>query len=380
MFGVMVIIVGLSAMNGFERELNNRVLAIIPHGEFEAVQPPLEKWKVLSEQVETSPSVLAAAPYIRVTGLVEFSGQLKAVSFRGIDKALESKVSSLYQYIDANAWTSFEPGQQQTILGKGIAEKLGVHVGDWVTMILPKESQSKKLSSPQRIRVQVIGLLNLDGQIDHSLVLLPLSDMQQYLSMQEGVSGVAIKVSQPLSAAAIVRSLGNQITSYVYLKSWQQQFGYLYRDIQMVKTILYLVMVLVIGVACFNIVSTLMMVVKERGKEIAILKTMGAGRQTIRRIFIYQGLLTGVMGSALGVLAGCLLSLNLTKIIALIESVTGHHFLSGDIYFVDFLPSQIAWLDVVIVAVTAVVVAASAALYPAHRAAKLMPARLLAGN
>lgn len=194
------------------------------------------------------------------------------------------------------------------------------------------------------------------------------------------MTGVSLKVTDVLNANEIVREVGNQLDVYVYLRSWQQKFGFLYRDIQLVRTIMYLVMVLVIGVACFNIVSTLMMAVKDRASEIAILRTMGASDGLVKRIFVWQGVFSGVLGSLVGSAIGVLVALNLTTLIKGLEKLIDHQFLSGDIYFVDFLPSQLNMMDVVVVSGTAIALSLLATWYPASRAAKLNPASVLSSK
>ncbi|MEJ2762440.1 lipoprotein-releasing ABC transporter permease subunit LolE [Photobacterium sp. MCCC 1A19761] len=378
--GVAVIIIGLSAMNGFERELQNRVLAVIPHGELEAVKPPFTDWQPILETVESHPRVTAAAPYIRFTALLEKGTNLKAVEVRGVNPAQERKVSTLPNFVRDGAWDQLTAGQKQVILGQGIADQLGIMEGDWITAMIPNPDPALQLKAPHRIRLQVIGLLALGGQLDHNLALIPLADAQQYLSMGEGISGISLNVDQVLEAQAVVREVGFTLPVYVYLKSWNQKYGYLYRDIQMVRTIMYLVMVLVIGVACFNIVSTLMMAVKDRAADIAILRTMGAGDGLVKAIFIWHGLLSGVVGSGLGSLLGALVALNLTTMLKGLERVLGHQFLSGDIYFVDFLPTELALQDVVIVAVTAIALSLLATWYPARRASRLQPAQVLSAK
>ncbi|WP_428773679.1 lipoprotein-releasing ABC transporter permease subunit LolE [Vibrio sp.] len=378
--GVAVVIVGLSAMNGFERELNNRVLSVIPHGEFEGVKGPVVQWDSLMRQSVKHPRVVAAAPYVRLTALAEKGRQLKAIELRGIDKQLEPQVSGLTEYIDTTAWQSFSPGQQQIILGQGVAAALGAKVGDHITLMLPANSDPTKMQTPRRIRVRISGLLTLNGQIDHNLAIVPLADAQQYARLDDAVSGVSIKVSEVLQATSIVREIGNQLDVYVYLRSWQQKYGYLYRDIQLVRTIMYLVMILVIGVASFNIVSTLMMAVKDRASDIAILRTMGASDGPIKRIFVWQGVFSGVLGSLAGSLIGVLLALNLTAMIKQLERLLDHHFLSGDIYFVDFLPSVVESGDVILVSGTAIALSLLATWYPASRASKLNPASVLSAK
>lgn len=378
--GVAVIIIGLSAMNGFERELQQRVLSVIPHGEFEGVRGSIEDWQPIVERSLLHPQVDAAAPYVKFTALVERGVQLKAIEVRAIDPDKEQQVSRLADFVTADVWQQFEPMQQQVILGQGVAEQLQANIGDWITLMIPSSYSGQGVQAPKRIRVQIVGLLTLNGQIDHNLALLPLEDAQRYLGLANKVTGVSIKVSDVLRANQVVREVGNTLDEYVYLRSWQQKYGFLYRDIEMVRTIMYLVMVLVIGVASFNIVSTLMMSVKDRASEIAILRTMGASDSLVRGIFIWQGVFSGVMGSVLGSVMGASVALHLTTIIRFLEVRLGHQFLSGDIYFVDFLPSQLEWSDVLLVSGTAVILSLVATWYPAARASRLHPASVLSSK
>ena len=378
--GVAVIIIGLSAMNGFERELQNRVLSVIPHAELEGVKKPVTDWQTMMQQAKLHPKVIGAAPYVRFTALLERGSKLKAVEVRGVDPVLETSVSKLPEYINKGAWESFSAHKQSVILGKGVADTLNVNVGDWITALIPDENSDKQLRSPKRQRLQVVGLLSLGGQVDHGLAIIPLQDAQQYINLGKAVSGVSLQVNDVLEAQDIVREVGGTLTEYVYLRSWIQKYGYLYRDIQLVRSIMYLVMVLVIGVACFNIVSTLMMAVKDRSGDIAILRTMGATDGLIKRIFVCQGIFSGVTGSIAGSLLGSLVALNLTPMIKGLESLVGHQFLSGDIYFVDFLPSQLVWSDVAIVTCTAILLSSIATWYPARKASQLHPAAVLSAK
>ncbi|MBD0787012.1 lipoprotein-releasing ABC transporter permease subunit LolE [Vibrio sp. Y2-5] len=378
--GVAVIIIGLSAMNGFERELQNRVLSVIPHGEFEGVRQPINNWQDIVKKANENSEVEAAAPYVKMTALAEKGSQLKAIEVRGVDPQMERAVSSLSQYVTDNAWQAFTAGQQQVILGKGVADKLDAKVGDFITLMIPSANSENRVQAPKRVRVKIAGLLALNGQIDHSLALLPIEDAQQYSNLGDAVTGVSIKVRNVLSATTVVREVGTTLNEYVYLRSWQQKFGFLYRDIQMVRSIMYLVMVLVIGVASFNIVSTLMMAVKDRAGEIAILRTMGASDGLVKRIFVWQGVFSGVLGGVVGSVLGVLVALNLTPMVKGLESLIGHQFLSGDIYFVDFLPSQVIAGDVLLVSGTAIALSLLATWYPASRASKLNPASVLSSK
>lgn len=378
--GVAVLIVGLSAMNGFERELNNRILAVVPHGEIEAVNQPFRNWQSLIAPVEQVPGIAAAAPYVNFTGLIESGAKLQTLQVKGVDPAQEPRLSALPQFVEGDGWKTFAAGKQQIILGGGIARTLNVRQGSWITILIPNNDGGTKLLQPKRIRLQVSGILQLSGMLDHSLALVPLADAQNYLDMGDSVTGIALKMQDPFQAVKLVRDAGEATHGYVYIRSWIGTFGYMYRDIQMIRAIMYLAMVLVIGVACFNIVSTLVMAVKEKSSDIAVLRTLGAKDGLIRAIFIWYGLLAGLLGSVSGVVIGVLVALNLTPLVRGLESLTGHHLLAGDIYFIDFLPSELHWLDVGFVLLTAIVLSLLASWYPARRASRIDPARVLSGQ
>ncbi|MGK3128036.1 lipoprotein-releasing ABC transporter permease subunit LolE [Pantoea sp. C8B4] len=378
--GVAVLIIGLSAMNGFERELNKRILAVVPHGEIEPVNQPFRNWHPMIAPIEKVPGIAAAAPYINFTGLIESGAKMQALQVKGVDPQQESRLSALPSFVDGDAWQQFGADKQQIILGGGIAKSLNVKQGDWITIMIPNNDGENKLLQPKRIRLQVSGILQLSGMLDHSLALVPLADAQKYLDMGDSVSGIALKMSDPFQAQKLVRDAGEATHSYVYIKSWIGTYGYMYRDIQMIRAIMYLAMVLVIGVACFNIVSTLVMAVKDKSSDIAVLRTLGAKDGLIRAIFIWYGLLAGLLGSISGVVVGVLVALNLTPIVRGLEHLTGHQLLAGDIYFIDFLPSELHWIDVISVLVTAILLSLIASWYPARRASRIDPARVLSGQ
>ncbi|HBV39594.1 MAG TPA: lipoprotein-releasing system transmembrane subunit LolE [Erwinia sp.] len=378
--GVAVLIIGLSAMNGFERELNNRILAVVPHGEIEPVNQPFTGWQALLPKVEQVPGIAAAAPYINFTGLIESGAKLQAIQVKGVDPQQETRLSALPAYVQNHAWQSFGAGKQQIILGQGVANSLKVKQGDWLTIMIPNSDPEHKLLQPKRVRLQVSGILALSGMLDHSLALVPLQDAQNYLAMRDSVTGIALKMTNPFAAQKLVRDAGEVTHAYVYIRSWIGTYGYMYRDIQMIRAIMYLAMVLVIGVACFNIVSTLVMAVKDKSGDIAVLRTLGAKDGLIRAIFVWYGLMAGLLGSVSGVVVGVLAAFNLTPIIHGIETLTGYHFLSGDIYFIDFLPSEVHWQDVGIVLVTSLLLSLIASWYPARRASRIDPARVLSGQ
>ncbi|MCD1127351.1 lipoprotein-releasing ABC transporter permease subunit LolE [Jinshanibacter sp. LJY008] len=380
--GVAVLIIGLSAMNGFERELKNRILAVVPHGEIEAIDQPFNDWPAALKKVEQTSGVAAAAPFISFTGLVESGTQLRAIQVRGVEPDQEEKLSALPQFVQDNAWKSFKAGEQQLILGKGIADELNVKQGDWVTVMIPSSDPSgeMKIGQPQRIRLHIAGILQLSGMLDHSFGMVPLSDAQQYLDMGNSVTGIAFKANDVFTANVVSKRAVEATGKYAYYRSWISTYGYMYRDIQLVRSIMYLAMILVIGVACFNIVSTLVMAVKDKSSDIAVLRTLGAKDRLIRSVFIWYGLMAGLIGSISGVVVGVIVSMQLTNIIKAIENMIGHHFLSGGVYFIDFLPSELHLLDVVSVLVTSIILSLIASWYPARRASRIDPARVLSGQ
>lgn len=296
---------------------------------------------------------------------------------KGVNPQQEQRLSALPSFVQGDAWRNFKAGEQQIIIGKGVADALKVKQGDWVSIMIPNSNPEHKLMQPKRVRLHVAGILQLSGQLDHSFAMIPLADAQQYLDMGSSVSGIALKMTDVFNANKLVRDAGEVTNSYVYIKSWIGTYGYMYRDIQMIRAIMYLAMVLVIGVACFNIVSTLVMAVKDKSGDIAVLRTLGAKDGLIRAIFVWYGLLAGLFGSLCGVIIGVVVSLQLTPIIEWIEKLIGHQFLSSDIYFIDFLPSELHWLDVFYVLVTALLLSLLASWYPARRASNIDPARVL---
>lgn len=303
-----------------------------------------------------------------------------AQSVKGVNPQQEQRLSALPSFVEGDAWRNFKAGEQQIIIGKGVADALKVKQGDWVSIMIPNSNPEHKLMQPKRVRLHVAGILQLSGQLDHSFAMIPVADAQQYLDMGSSVSGIALKMTDVFNANKLVRDAGEVTNSYVYIKSWIGTYGYMYRDIQMIRAIMYLAMVLVIGVACFNIVSTLVMAVKDKSGDIAVLRTLGAKDGLIRAIFVWYGLLAGLFGSLCGVIIGVVVSLQLTPIIEWIEKLIGHQFLSSDIYFIDFLPSELHWLDVFYVLVTALLLSLLASWYPARRASNIDPARVLSGQ
>ena len=382
--GVAVLIVGLSAMNGFERELNSRILAVVPHVEItvnpQGNDPTLNHWQKLAERLTTNKKITALSPFVSFTALVENGNKLKVVQVKGVDKQAEDQVSSLGKFVEGDGWQKFAE-EGGLVLGSGIAKALDVKAGDWVSLLISQPNGEDQMAQPNRERVQVTAILRLDGQLDHSYALLALPQAQELMGYQEDqITGVELKVDDPFKVQEMDYSMLNDYPQLLYIQNWVAKFGYMYRDIQLIRTVMYIAMVLVIGVACFNIVSTLIMAVKDKQGDIAIMRTLGANNGFIKQIFIWYGLLAGMKGCLIGIVLGVVLALNLTPIIQGIETLLGKKLLSDGIYFVDFLPSELHWFDVVLVLVAALVLSLLASLYPASRAAKLQPAQVLSNH
>ena len=382
--GVAVLIVGLSAMNGFERELNQRILAVVPHAEIlsasNATDTTIHHWQNLEKRLQQNAQIKGISPFVSFTALVENGSKLKVVQVKGIEKQAEDRVSSLGNFVQEQGWDKFGK-EGGLVLGSGIARELDVKAGDWVTLLISQQNGDEQLAQPTRERVQVTAILRLDGQLDYSYALLQLAQAQEFLTYKpDQITGVELKLDDPFSVKNLDLSMLNDYPQMLYIQNWISKFGYMYRDIQLIRTVMYIAMVLVIGVACFNIVSTLIMAVKDKQGDIAIMRTLGANNAFIKRIFIWYGLQAGMKGCLIGIVLGIILALNLTTFIQGIEWVIGKKLLSGDVYFVDFLPSELHWLDVLMVLVAALALSLIASLYPASRAAKLQPAQVLSSH
>ena len=382
--GVAVLIIGLSAMNGFERELNQRILAVVPHAEISSASgqsnAPIDHWQHLAAKLKQNPQIIGVSPFVSFTALVENGAKLKVVQIKGVETALQDQVSSLGRFVLNQGWQNFAQNCG-LVLGSGIARELDVQEGDWVSLLISQQKGTENLTQPLRERIQVTGILRLDGQLDHSYALMPLAQAQQLMDYQaEQVSGVELKTADPFNIQTLDYSMLQDYPQMLYLQNWISKFGYMYRDIQLIRTVMYIAMVLVIGVACFNIVSTLIMAVKDKAGDIAIMRTLGANNGFIKRIFIWYGLQAGMKGCLIGIVLGVILALNLTALIQGLEGVIGRKLLSDGIYFVDFLPTELHWQDVLLVLLSALILSLFASLYPANRAAKLQPAQVLSGH
>lgn len=374
--GVAILILALSVMNGFEAALKNKLLSVIPHVELLAYDKPIEHWQAKLPALLRQPGVIAGAPYIQSDAMLRAGSKVKAAGVRGIELAYEEQISQLQEFVRAGQLNSLSG--QQIVLGQGIATELGVAVGDQVQLMLPQLSSDGTLAKQQNVTVEVVAVVGIGGQLDYQQVWVDLTALGQWLQLPAGaVEGLAFKIHDIFAAADIARELGNQSQDYVYMLDWTRTQGHLYQDIQLVRSILYLVLALVIMVACFNIVATLVMAVREKESDIAILLTMGTPPAVVVRAFMWLGWLNGIKGTLYGAVAGLLLAWQIEAIYRLASQLFGWQLLDPTIYFIDYLPSKIEWSDVGLTVGVALVLSLFATFYPAQRAAKVQPAMVL---
>jgi lipoprotein-releasing system permease protein len=377
--GVAVLIIVLSAMNGFEKELQTRLLGVISHGELVGVNEPIQDWLAIAETAKNIPQITGVAPFVRLQGLVQKPGGFQGIVVNGIDVDYEQQVSSIAQYMNDSAWQSLQGSDNHIVLGRSLLDKLQLEVGDTLAMYTPA-ANNNRLSAAKSHRFVVSGVYDLGGEIEASQAYVPLKYVSELLNMGDGVSGIRLQVDNVFSAPSVTRDLGYAQEQYLYLNDWTRTQGHLYQDIQLVRMVMYLVLALVIAVACFNIVSTLVMTVRDKASEIAILMTMGLKRSAIMAIFIMQGGLNGLLGCSIGGILGMLIAVNLSAIAKGLESMLGIQLLDSDIYFIDFLPSQLQTHDVLFVVFIGLVMSLLATIYPAWKATKIAPAAALAGR
>ena len=381
--GVAVLIIALSAMNGFEKELEDRLLGVVSHGELAGVNEPIQNWPSIIADASKVPGIVAAAPFVRMQGLIQKPGGFQGLTVLGIDGELEGKVSNIRDFMSEQSWNSLQDESKNNIvLGKGLADSLDVAVGQSISLYMPNNSKQaqNKIAAAKSQRFVVSGIFELGGELDTTTAYVPMAFAADLLKLGQGVSGIRIKASNVFQAPMLIRDLGFSQQQYVYITDWTRTQGHLYQDIQLVRMVMYLVLALVIAVACFNIVSTLVMAVRDKQSEIAILLTMGMKKSAVMLIFIVQGALNGLLGCVIGSALGVTVAFNLSDIAAGIESILGIQLLSADVYFIDFLPSQLVATDVIMVVSLAFVMSLVATLYPAWKASQTPPASALAGR
>ena len=382
--GVIALIVGLSAMNGFEYELHHRVLSVIPEAEVRAesgefVNPAPYMKRLLEGQGIRGASVFTEADAIAGNGL-----KFKAVRARGIDPSTTGSTLGLREFMTPGSLESLTPGSRSAVLGKKVAEKLGVKKGDAITLLAVRKSggaDSSGVPATENLPFKVTGTFSIGGELDGALVFVNVEDAGELTGLPAGsVTGIEVRTSDFLNPDRIVYNRAMQLDRNVLISSWMSREGRLYRDINLVRAVMYIGLFMVIAVACFHIVSGLVMSINDKRSSIAILMSMGASGGLIRRIFMTQGIISGLIGTLSGTLLGVLAACNLTPIVKFLEHVTGRAALNGDIYFISFVPSEVRPADVALVAGAAILMSVISSWLPSLRVLHISPARELAGG
>ncbi len=375
---VMVLIVVMSVVNGFERELKDRLLAMTAHASIEGTEGVLPGPEKLTTTALENSRVKAVAPYVDGKGLLVFQKQISGVEIHGIDPLLERGVSGISDVMQQGSLSDLVSGEFNIVLGIELADTLQASIGDKVTVMLAEGRVTPAGVLPRTKRFTVNGIYRVGMyEFDRRLAFVNIGDAQKLFRMQTGISGIRLAVTDLYEAPAIVREVALENGELVMISDWTRLHVNFFRSIQITKSILFVILLMVVAVAAFNIVSTLVMVVKDKQSDIAILRTIGTHPSSILKIFITQGSIVGVVGTLAGVALGMLLALNLESVITFFESAFGIKFLAADVYFISDLPSDLHYGDVAFIAVIALVLALLSTIYPAMVAAKTAPAEAL---
>ncbi|MFN3582082.1 MAG: lipoprotein-releasing ABC transporter permease subunit [Pseudomonas sp.] len=375
--GVMVMILVLSVMNGFDRELRTRILGMVPHATISS-QQPINDWQSVAEILLQHPEVRAAAPFVQLQGMLTHDGSVAPVLVSGVIPEAESEVSIIEQHMTAGALTDLQDGEFGIIIGELIAKRFGVAVGDRLTFVLPEAAVTPAGVFPRLKRFHVVGVFKVGAELDGSLAMIHAGDAARLSRWQPGqVQGLRIKLDDLFQAPRVAWDLAVSLPGEYYAQDWTRTHGNLFAAIRMEKTMIGLLLLLIVAVAAFNIISTLVMVVTDKKADIAILRTLGASPATIMGIFMVQGSVIGVVGTLAGCVLGVLAALNVSAMVSGLERLFGVEFLSSDVYFISYLPSELIWNDVILICTAALGMSFLATLYPAWRASRTEPAEAL---
>jgi lipoprotein-releasing system permease protein len=376
--GVAVLIVVLSVMNGFEREVRQRILSLTSHASISALSFRLNDWQDAAARVRGNPAVLAAAPFIEDQALLIAGDKSSGAVVTGVLPEDERQVTIIAEKVTAGSFDALEPGEFGIVLGDELAKALGVAVGGRVVIVTSLRTTTPAGVMPRMRAFKVVGLFAAGMyEYDRNLAYVHVTDAARLYRMGDDVTGLRLKLADMFAAPLVVRELARDLGGGYYIDDWTRKHANFFRSIQLTKSALFIILLLVVGVAAFNIVSTLVMVVKDKRSDIAILRTVGASPRSILSIFLTQGVAIGMIGTLSGVLLGVLISLNLESLIHGLEALLGLHFLDAKVYFITDLPTRIEWSDVVQISLTAFGLCCLSTLYPSWRAARTQPAQSL---
>jgi lipoprotein-releasing system permease protein len=376
--GVAALIVVLSVMNGFQKELRSRILGVASHVQITGTDNTLADWERVATKARENPQVVAAAPYVNAQGMLAFDAQVRGAIVRGIDPERESEVADLGQHMVAGRLEALRPGEFGIVLGAELARALRVQPGERVTLIAPQGLVTPAGVVPRLKQFRVVGVFQVDHyEYDSALALVNLADAQRLYQLGDRVSGVRLKLADLFESRNVARELYRSIGGDIFISDWTRSHATFFKAVEVEKRVMFIILTLIVAVAAFNVVSTLVMVVTDKQSDIAILRTLGATPASVMRIFIVQGAVIGLIGTLIGVVGGIVLALNVDTVLPWIERTFSVQFISKEIYFIAELPSELRRADVIAIAAVSLVMSFVATIYPSWRASRVRPAEAL---
>lgn len=375
--GVMALITVLSVMNGFEKELKERILGMASHAVVVEYDGSLGDWRKIAAEVRQHPDIMGVAPYIRAEGMLVNRKRVNGTVVRGILPEEENNVSTIAEQMVSGNFNSLRGGEYGMIIGAELARALNAYTGDKITLVAPQANVTPAGLLPRLKRFTVTGVFEVGmHEYDSALALIHMQDAAT-LFRKDGPDGLRLKTTDILAAPRISREVMSRMPGQYGVMDWTQQHANFFRALKTEKTVMFVILMLIVAVAAFNIISTLVMMVTDKQADIAVLRTMGASPRSILAVFVIQGVVIGVVGILLGVIGGVWLALNVETLVPTIENFFDIKFLSPDVYYISDLPSDLNWNDVIVISSVAFVFCVLATLYPAWRAANTQPAEAL---
>lgn len=377
--GVTALITVLSVMNGFDEEIRHRLFSMAPQIRVTTITGTTPQWEELNTQLQKFPDVVGTAPYVNSQAMISYAGQVRPAIVDGILPNEEAKVSKIAGKFVQGSLDALRPGHFGIVIGQELADNLGVSLGDKLTVVTPQASVSLAGVIPRFKRFTLVGIFKVGTGFgfDTGLAFIHLQDAQKLFQLDDEVSGVRVQLKNLYQAPKISNMMAKQLPPEYQVTDWTQEYGDLFQAIKLEKNMMFIILLLIIAVAAFNLVSTLVMVVTDKKSDIAILRTLGATPRTILATFMVQGTIVGFVGTLFGFIFGVLLALNITALVAAAENYLGIQLLASNMYYVNYLPSKIDWNDVANICGAALVMSLLATIYPAWRASRTQPAEAL---
>ncbi|WP_091909252.1 lipoprotein-releasing ABC transporter permease subunit [Chitinasiproducens palmae] len=375
--GVAALIVVLSVMNGFQKEVRDRMLSVLAHVEVFSPSGSMPDWHLTAQEARRNPEVRGVAPYVDAQALLNRGTTMSGVMLRGVDPTLEPQVSDIGKEMRVGNMSDLKPGSFGIVLGAALASAVGVTAGDTVMLLVPQGRMTPAGMLPRQKRFTVVGVFESGHfEYDSALAVINIQDAQTLLSL-EAPSGIRIRLADMQRAPQVAYALSRSLSGDLYIRDWTKQNRNWFSAVQIEKRMMFIILTLIIAVAAFNLVSSLVMTVTDKQADIAILRTLGAQPRSIMKIFFVQGVTVGFIGTSLGVILGSVIALNIPVVVPMIERLFQVQFLPPSIYFISELPSDLEVADVTRIGLIAFGLSALATLYPSWRAARVKPAEAL---